>query len=1064
MAILDKGNILSFCKSKNTYLEGEKYYLNDFILELKETNNLEGTSNIKSLVDSGEYSEYLCAFKINKNKELEEFSCTCEEFLKKKKICPHLVSVYLKYINENLKSYSNIDKLLKVLNNSTEIVKTQSMNLEIELVHSSMDTIVNSIKLRIGLDKLYEIKDIRGFLESYNNNELFTLYRRSIVDFSTCDFRDEDKEIIYLLNELLEIEEKTAYYNNLSKGMFRKNQVYIPDKQFCKLLKLINKNITISLPIGTYFDVDVKTEDLVLDFLVVEKTDKIALTFKDRELPFPLLPEGKIYFYKGSIYELNKKDERLFNPLFDLMLENRKGDLEIDKADSTNFASFVLPKIKKIGRVYFEEGVKSLFYEENLITEIYLDKENDTIKLNLVFKYEDISFNPLNNNFKLEGNGGILVRDIKKEEDILELIKKLGFEKEENYFEVRDGDKIIDFLTEGVYKLQEIGEVYYSEQFKKTKVYKGNQCKYNLKLNREDMLEFSFNIDGIDQSELISIFESLRENKRYYKLKDGSLVLLNSRELREMVSLIDNLDIDERKLISDKVILPKFFASYINDIVGEEAETNKDFRELINNLKDIKHMEYSVPENLKANLREYQKLGFKWFKTLSCYGFGGILADEMGLGKTVQTIALIISDLKKEPSIIICPTSLVYNWNEEFEKFSSNIKVGIMDGSKKERQEIINNISKYDVVITSYSIIRRDIDEIKKLQFNYCVIDEAQNIKNPASQNSKSVKSIKSYNKFALTGTPIENSLGELWSIFDFIMPGYLLNHSKFLSLYETAIVKHENYEALKDLKRRINPFILRRLKRDVLEELPPKIEKNIIINMSEDQRKIYSAYVANFKNEISKQVNMCGLEKTKIKILSALTRLRQICCDPSSFLKDYTGESSKINALIEILQGSIEENHKILVFSQFTSVLKNIIRHLDLNNIEYFYLDGSVNSRDRMNIVNEFNKGTIPVFLISLKAGGSGLNLTSADIVIHFDQWWNPAVEEQATDRAHRIGQKNTVEVIKLITKGTIEEKILNIQGKKREIIGSVMDDEDIDRDILSSMTLEDIEGLFQL
>ncbi len=342
-------------------------------------------------------------------------------------------------------------------------------------------------------------------------------------------------------------------------------------------------------------------------------------------------------------------------------------------------------------------------------------------------------------------------------------------------------------------------------------------------------------------------------------------------------------------------------------------------------------------------------------------------------------------------------------------------------------------------------------------------LDEAQNIKNPQSLNAQSVKSIKANNYFALTGTPVENSLTELWSIFDFIMPGYLLNYRRFYAKYEYPIVKDKNEEALKELNNHIKPFILRRLKKHVTKELPSKIEHNIVVNMTEEQKKVYASFAESAKEEFYKEIKEKGFNKSKIKILSIITRLRQICCDPSTFIENYEGSNGKIETLLDIINSSINEGHKILLFSQFTSVLKNIAEVFKVNNINYLYLDGSTKANVRGSLVKDFNNGNGDIFLISLKAGGTGLNLTSADIVIHFDPWWNPAVEDQASDRAHRIGQKKTVEVIRLIAKGTIEEKIYKIQQKKKEIIDKVID-KNIDEEVLlSSMEEDEIQELFK-
>ena len=442
-------------------------------------------------------------------------------------------------------------------------------------------------------------------------------------------------------------------------------------------------------------------------------------------------------------------------------------------------------------------------------------------------------------------------------------------------------------------------------------------------------------------------------------------------------------------------------------------------------------------------------------------GFGGILGDEMGLGKTIQAITFILSN-KGSKTLIVAPTSLTYNWIDEFKKFAPSLAVVAVNVGKEEREEMLRNIGLFDVIITTYNLLKKDLERYNTLEFDCCILDEAQNIKNPNSQNAVAVKEIKAKTRFALTGTPIENSLMDLWSIFDFIMPGYLYDEKRFSVRYHKKL--KESPEVLEELNRLIKPFILRRKKKQVLKELPDKIEKTLMVTLEEEQKKVYRTYANHAMELIEKKVKDDEFRNSKIEILSYITKLRQLCLDPSVLMKDYVGGSGKMEALVELLLQSIEEGHRILVFSQFTSVLKNIGKRISEEGIGFSYLDGSVPSEKRINMVKAFNKGKNPVFLISLKAGGTGINLTSADIVIHFDPWWNPAVEEQATDRAHRIGQENVVEVIKIIAKGTIEEKILLLQEEKKKLISELMGNELSSGESFATLTEEEIFGLFEI
>ncbi len=661
------------------------------------------------------------------------------------------------------------------------------------------------------------------------------------------------------------------------------------------------------------------------------------------------------------------------------------------------------------------------------------------------------------------------MRDIEKERYILSLLEKSEFKVRDGIVFMEEEAKIFDFIYNIIPKLQQYCDIYYSENFKNLNLKDASDFSGGIRLNEKlDMLEFDFQIDGIDEEELYQVFKALKEKKKYYRLKNGSFLPLDSREIKDIDNMLNYLNVSKSDFKKEFIPIPKFRSMYLDRYLKEKRlnfiKQNVNFKKLIMDINEPEDIEYEIPEEVKYILRDYQKFGFKWLKTLSKYGFGGILADDMGLGKTLQVIAFLLSEKKEKgsfPSIVIVPTSLVYNWESEIKKFAPDLKVLIIVGDKLERNKLIEDINNYDIVITSYPLIRRDIELYKDINFRYCILDEAQHIKNPNSLNAKSVKSIKANNYFALTGTPMENSLMELWSIFDFLMPGYLLSKKKFTERYEKPIVREQDSNALKDLNIHIKPFILRRVKKDVLKELPDKIEQKIVVDMTKEQKKIYVAYLKSIKGEIEEEISHKGFNKSQIKILAGLTRLRQICCHPGMFIENYEGESGKLSFLKEILTDAIDGGHRILLFSQFTSMLSIIKDMLDGEGIQYMYLDGSTDVMKRGKLVEDFNKGIGEVFLISLRAGGTGLNLTGADTVIHFDPWWNPAVEEQATDRAHRIGQENTVQVIKLITKGTIEEKIFQLQEEKKEMIDRVITEGET---LVSKLSEEEILSLFKI
>lgn len=566
--------------------------------------------------------------------------------------------------------------------------------------------------------------------------------------------------------------------------------------------------------------------------------------------------------------------------------------------------------------------------------------------------------------------------------------------------------------------------------------------------SRNGYMSMKLDIEGVDSNEYREIFSSYKNNNRLYRMKNGAYLDLKDNALEQAFKLIDILniynDFDNMKIPNNKAI-------YLEKLIEDEdlsfVNGSKYVSNVVKKFDKVKSKNYEVPKDLNATLRDYQVSGFEFFKTLSDYQFGGILADEMGLGKTIQTIAFLLSN-KDKKSIVITPTALIYNWKNELEKFAPTLKVGLLHAAKSEREKILDNIDNYDVILTTYTTYKNDIDKYKNINFDYCIIDEAQNIKNPDAIITKAIKNVNAKVKFALTGTPIENNLMELWSIFDFIMPGYLYNKSKFKSIFVN------NDKNIIELKNLIKPFILRRTKKEVITELPDKIEQKIIIDLEKEHKRAYKGYVNLITRKIKEN------NQDNITVFSYLTKLRQLCLSPELMVKNYQGKNSKLDVLINIINDSSDE--KILVFSQFTKVLEVIGKRLNEENISYSYLDGKTSAKDRVKLVEEFNTNNNKVFLISLKAGGTGLNLTSANIVVHFDPWWNPAVEDQASDRAHRIGQKNVVNVIKLIAKGTAEERVINLQETKKELIEDVINGNLDNSSTLKNLSKDDIIDLF--
>ena len=607
---------------------------------------------------------------------------------------------------------------------------------------------------------------------------------------------------------------------------------------------------------------------------------------------------------------------------------------------------------------------------------------------------------------------------------------------------------------EGRFRLQELAaafgaDIYISDALKGMRVIPSPHISVGISLSG-GLLELELSCEEMPLSQLSEILSRYDRKRKYFRLKDGSFVDLSDGGLRSLSELGRCLPAGEKGLTEGSLRLPGYRALYLDSSLEESSYLNlsrdKSFRALVRSMKTVQDSDFEIPEELFGVLRGYQKTGFRWIRTLRENGFGGILADDMGLGKTLQAIAFLLSEWKEgKRFLVVCPASLVYNWKSELERFAPGLPVWLAAGVQAERERVKERLEEAGgVLVTSYDLLRRDIELYEGLTFDVQIIDEAQFIKNHATQAARAVKMVRSDFRLALTGTPVENRLSELWSIFDYLMPGYLFGYSRFREEFETPIVTKKEEEAALRLQKMIRPFVLRRLKRDVLSDLPDKLEKNMYAAMEGEQRQLYDAHVQRLILLLSGQSEQ-EFSAAKIQILAELTKLRQLCCDPGLLLEGYQGESAKTRLCLELIRNAVEGGHKVLLFSQFTSMLERLKAALKEEGVSFYSLDGSTPKARRVQLVDAFNRDETQVFCVSLKAGGTGLNLTGADIVIHFDPWWNVAVQNQATDRAHRIGQKNVVTVYRLIARDTIEEKIVQLQERKSRLAEQILGSEDM-------------------
>ena len=639
-------------------------------------------------------------------------------------------------------------------------------------------------------------------------------------------------------------------------------------------------------------------------------------------------------------------------------------------------------------------------------------------------------------------------RSMDRENEVLCRIGYLfpeAFPQEDEFMCGKDEERIYQVLDHGVDELAEIGEVECTRWFRDMNVVKNVKVSVGVSVSG-GLLDLEIDTQEISRQELLDALKSYRVKAKYFRLKNGGFLKLENENMQMLSEMMDTLQISSKDFLKENIHLPVYRTLYLNRLL-EENETvyhtrDSHFREMVKSFKTVQDADFEVPESLRGVLRGYQENGYKWLRTLESYGFGGILADEMGLGKTLQTIAFLLAQKeegKPETSLIVAPASLVYNWKEELGKFAPSLKALQITGTQEERRQLLEEWEKYDVLITSYDLLKRDIALYEEKNFLTEIIDEAQYIKTHTTAAAKAVKVVRAKTKLALTGTPVENRLSELWSIFDYLMTGFLYQYETFKKQMETPIVKNDDKDAMGRLQKMTSPFILRRLKKDVLKELPEKLEENYFVRLEGEQRKLYDAQVVKMQQRLATQSGE-EFQKNKMQILAELTRIRQICCDPSLCLEGYRHGSAKLEACMELIRSAIDGGHKLLLFSQFTSMLEILEGRLKESGIFFYCITGATPKEKRLQMVKEFNENDVPVFLISLKAGGVGLNLTGADVVIHYDPWWNLAVQNQATDRAHRIGQKNKVTVYKLIASNSIEEKIQKLQETKKDLAEQIL------------------------
>ncbi len=918
-----------------------------------------------------------------------------------------------------------------------------------------------TVAFKIGTGKLFIVKKLGEFCRNVKEGAMGTYGSNTQFNHSLENFTPKGREWIRFINQIVReeeefqqrLQERSRYYytskksdvgSELSLFGWRLDEFYrqigeerveFDDKDSWEkkkqTLACAKRNPKVKMQIqGEYLNEE--------DFHGIHVSGNLPAMYAGTDTAY--------YIEDGYLNQV----EREFLDQIEPLAAVSGGDVFSFQVGRNNLAEFyykVLPALSEITEVKEEDPELIRSYLPPQVQYVfYLDVREGNAFCRVFAQYGDREFDVLDGLIKEADMEPF--RDEAGEEEILYQAMQWFPQVDEEGSQLHCGDEeelVYQVMEHGAQKLMEFGEVRCTKRFLQHRDVKPMKVAVGVSVS-SGLLELDISTEDISGEELLEILSSYREKKKYFRLKDGSFVKLEDPSLEMLSELAEAAHLKPKELIKGKMHLPMYRTLYLDKMLEEHdsvlSRRDSHFREVVKGFKTIKDADYEEPQSLSGIMRPYQKNGYKWLRTLENWKFGGILADDMGLGKTLQAIAVLLASKQegeKGTSLIVAPASLVYNWGEECSRYAPELSISLVTGTQEERKHKIAAWQDFDLLITSYDLLKRDIAFYEDKEFRYEIIDEAQYIKNHTTAAAKAVKVIRSQIRYALTGTPIENRLSELWSIFDYLMPGFLYGYDVFKREMETPIVKNEDQGAMERLQKMTSPFILRRKKEDVLKDLPEKLEECRYVQFGNTQQRLYDGQVLHLRESIARQDEE-EFSKNKLQILSELTRLRQICCHPSLCFEDYNGEAAKLEACLDLVQSAIDGGHRMLVFSQFTSMLEILQEGLQKLKIPYFTITGSTSKEKRLELVKEFNQGDVPVFLISLKAGGVGLNLTGADMVIHYDPWWNLAVQNQATDRAHRIGQTKKVTVYRLIAKNTIEEKIQKLQEKKKDLADQVI------------------------
>ncbi|MCD7949109.1 MAG: SNF2-related protein [Erysipelotrichaceae bacterium] len=1013
------------------------------------------------------HNKYVTSMKIDANGEIIQYSCTCG-----KDGCRHEAAILLYLRKQNIDHYpyfyekapevSKYEQLQQIEENRKQRILTKKQQeakdlislYKDQLVRDSLvplsskqyklktyvkqenDHLVMTFRVINGMQG-YIVKNIETFLNAINHHENLK-YGKNFEFIHSLDAFDEDS------NEIISFMKRCILKNQLIQNGIIKS-LMTSDEHIDEFYDLMN-----SLP-SSYCDIgfDKRHEQIPLELR--QEDHNYILDFKEYHMIENMMMSASyIYSLENDIlyrYEFHEPAKVL---TFIQKLMDIRGGLYISEESLNDFYKYIF--VDLIDDLSLNTNVFNDYHQENMIN-LYGDMTNEgQICLQIEYIYDDDLAYGFDDNEHKSKEADLIENYLKPYiEDIDDHIIYLQYDHEFSY----------QFIKEGLPYLSNYCTIYVSDALKDISKNQPLDIQVGVRISN-GLLSIQIDSINVQKEELMDILKAYKKKRKFYKLKDGKILSLENQELSELDALTSSLQLKNQDFTNGEIQVPAYRLFELDNIMSQDSSLHfsrsQQFDQWLNDLS-LKQSQFEIPQKYEDILREYQIEGYQWLRLMEQYGFGGILADDMGLGKTLQMIVYFEALKDAGTHLVITPASLLLNWADEIEKFSDDLKYLCIYGTKAKREELIQTMGDYQIVITSYDYMRRDVDLYQNFQFHTLVIDEAQYIKNPKTRNALTVKMLKAKQRFALTGTPIENSLSELWSIFDFLMPYYLYNYHYFMNNFEKPIVNSQDEEKQSQLKNMISPFVLRRNKKDVLAQLPEKIEQTLYLQFNEEEEKLYLASLVQANQSLREKLNMQHLGQ--IEILALLTRLRQLCQDPRLLYEDIDEPSSKMKGCMELIH-SLENSHKkILLFSSFTSVLELLEEQCQKEHVSYYLLDGSVSKTKRKQMIDAFQKDDTTLFLISLKAGGSGINLTSAQAVIHYDPWWNMSAKNQATDRAYRIGQNQNVQVFSLIMKNTIEEKIMDLQSQKKDLADTFVEGNE---GSLSSMSLDDIKALFAI